>query len=140
MRKNFDEDRAERPRIATEEREFVIGGETFVHRTPDEIWPETTFPLDDLTPGIGEREALRVLDQLILDLVEPEGHERWKELRARRENPITTQDMSDLIAWLIPAVSGRPPTPQEPSSLTPESNGQNSTEISSLEQAEVSTS
>lgn len=137
-KKDFDAERQARPRLAPSEREFVMGGEKFTHRTDDEIWPEMTFGLDELGTGIGERESLAILDQLILDLIEPEGHKRWLKLRERRQDPITVADISSLIEWLLESVTDRPPTPSEPSSPTSEGNGQSSTETSSTEPAAAS--
>jgi hypothetical protein len=137
-KKDFDAERAARPRLAPSEREFVIGGEKFTHRTDDEIWPEMTFGLDELGTGIGEREALKILDQLVLDLIEADGHKRWLKLRERRENPITVADISSLIEWLLEAVTDRPPTLSESSPPTSETNGQSSTESSSPEPAAAS--
>lgn len=139
MQKNFDEERAARPKMSAKERTFIIGGETFVHRTADEIWPDMTLALDELGPDTSERDSLKILDELILDLIEGSGHERWRKLRARRTDPITVSDITELINWLLQAVSGLPPTQSEPSLPTQETNGQPSTETSSSEPAEVLT-
>jgi hypothetical protein len=114
--KNFDEQRSERLSRAEDERTFVIGGEPFLVRAA--VRPEATEPWEDIEPGLSHGETLANCDQTILNLIEPAGdaHERWRNLRAREDDPVTLQDMLELIPWMIGTAAGRPTEPPESSS------------------------
>ncbi len=131
---DFDERREER---ATADREFKLGGEVFVRRSG--IRPERMTDYEDLTPQASSRDALKVIDNLILSFLEPDGHDRYLKLREREEDPLTVSDLNDLVRWLISETTGRPTRLLSLSTPGPEQSGTPSTATSSSGSAEVST-
>lgn len=129
--KDFDEARAERAaRLSKQDREFQIGGQTFVIAAA--VMPEVFVAWDDWDPAKASGSAsLEVLEHVIGEcLADDEQREKWSELRKRREDPVTTADMITVANWMIGALSGRPPTPPGDSSDGPETTGGFSTVVS----------
>jgi hypothetical protein len=67
-----------------------------------------------------------------------ENHERFALLLRRRQDPITVDDVSALLRWLMGAASGRPTQSPPPSPVGSEASGTPSTETSSPEPAGAS--
>jgi hypothetical protein len=134
--KNFDEKRGER--LDVDRRTFVIAGEHFVARAG--LTPEELLVIQDVDADMPEEQSFKHLDQLIVALVEgDDAAERWEQLRAQRENPLTANDIREVFDWLVEIAIGRPPTQPSPSSASQGSNGTPSTENSSSEPAVAST-
>jgi hypothetical protein len=112
--KNFDDKRRAR---AERDRAFQIGGHTFVQLVG--VSPEVLADYDRIDQA---NTPTDVIDDVILQMIEDNdgAHERWRELRRQTEDglgPITLQDMTDLVEWLIEEQTGRRPT-QQPSPST----------------------
>lgn len=101
------------------ERDFEIGGEVFHWRIV--YWEDLAEIFDSSRNGemerLSEREAMEKLIGDIARFLEPDERERWNALAHRRENPIPYSHFQDLYAYLLGAVSGRPPA-EQPSSLS----------------------
>ena len=124
--KDFD---AERRRRIALDRTFKIGGEEF-HRVAG-CRPETLLAWSELTgddgaaPADGAR-AITLIDRLCFDLIDADDRERWVALRAREDDPVTIEDLRDVLNWLVSAVMGRPlegspsspPSSPDPTSTT----------------------
>ena len=126
-------------------RTFRIGGETFTWAPSAR--PEALTVLTTIRPGVrdaegnyvldadGEpvdrgtplHESVEIIDGIIEDLIEPDNdaHTRWHELRTRKVDPITLEDMQELVQWLIVQVANR--TPTQPSSPSTTGRGRNAT-------------
>lgn len=134
--KDFD---AKRKARMDRDRSFKIGGEEFTMRAG--LRPEVLIPWEQLTEETSAAEVLQILDSIVLDFLEPYGdsHDRYRALRERVEEPITLQDLQELVEWLIAEQTGRPtgqPSSSTPSAVPP---GTGSTEGSSLREVAGST-
>ena len=114
--KNFDEARRNR-QASRDDRTFQLGGETFVLRTG--IRPDVLAPYDDLGPNTTTVDTLKILDQLLLDLVEPDENaaERYHAIRANEQDPVEMSDLLDVIEWATEVYTARPtgkPSVSEP--------------------------
>lgn len=116
---NFDENKQA-------EREFQVGGEKFRWRY---VRPETLALLarqlhSDNGGGAadvaddGSTPTLRHLDeQVMVFLDSDEAKERWRNLRLREEDPVTSGQLQDIVIWLVEQQSVRPtetPSPSAP--------------------------
>lgn len=132
--KDFDLDRNIRSAL---DRTFKIGGQKFTRRAS--VRPEATLEWEGIRfmdpSSSPAEEFLGILDRTIIGLIEPgtngKDHGRWAKLRAREDDPITTQDMLELIPWLIEEMAGRPTMPPSNSSGEPGPSGTSSTDDSS---------
>jgi hypothetical protein len=112
--KDFDSER-----LATDDaakRQFRLGGETFVRVRG--VRPEALLSYEELEEGTPAKEALPIIDNLIMEMIENHdgSHDRWVALRERRDDPVTIEDMQELVKWLLEEVTGRTPTqPSSPS-------------------------
>jgi hypothetical protein len=130
--KNFDEARAER---LARDTTFHIGGETFTYvgdMRPEDFQDAIQEWLL-VTPVTPTKEVLPIIDRVIGNfLVSEEEHERWLALRQRKEEPITSGDMQDVLLFLIGVQTGRPTEAPSSSGGGRENGGVRSTERSSL--------
>lgn len=118
--RNFDE-------LLAPERTFVVRGETF---TWQDVKPEV---LDKLlranVNGAGEGETADTWsnqDNLILEFLVPEDHERWTNLRARDKDPITIRQFNAILEYLVSEQTDLPTQPPSPSPTGPGSTGRTS--------------
>lgn len=127
--KNFDDHR--RARATAEEREFKIGGEQF--RCKAAVRPETIAPFDDIQDETPVLETLALVDSIVVGMLEPDDDAelRYRALRAREADPLTVDDLLELVGWMIEKVTGRPTVLPGGSSAGPGTTGTNSTEGSS---------
>ena len=133
--KDFDQKRKER---ASRDRSFTLGGETFTMRIG--LRPEVLVPWEQLDETTAAGEVLQILDTIVLDFLEPydNQHDRWRTLRERTEDPVTLQDLQELVEWLIAEQTNRPtgqPSGSTPSAVPP---GTGSMGGSSLREAAAS--
>lgn len=128
--KNFDEARAER---AERDRSFAIGGETFTYRAS--VAPEALLAWNEAAGGeveVGEREWLKLFDETISAFLEPGQDEKWAEVRApERDDPISIEDMTELVRWLFSETTHRPTGQSSGSSDSADDSGTSSKESSS---------
>jgi hypothetical protein len=68
-----------------------------------------------------------------------EDHERFRALLKRKEDPITSDDLSATLRWLMGAATGRPTVPSSDSTPGSSASGTSSTETSSSPQVAPST-
>lgn len=110
MAKSFDD-------LVSTERTFVVRGETFTWR---DVRPEV---LTAFTPSEEPKEGedvdnsgiwKQLDDQISLFLV-PEDVERWTNLRAREDNPVTIIQLNAILEWLVGEQTERPTQTPSPS-------------------------
>lgn len=102
MPRNFDD-------LLTAERTFVVQGETFTWR---DVRPEV---LDTILAINGDGNMWEQQDQMVLHFIVPEDHERWKNLRAREDKPITIAQFNAILEYLVEAQTERPTETPSPS-------------------------
>ena len=98
MPRNFDD-------LLAKDYTFVVRGETF---TWDDVAPEILSTYEVRKNGKKEPDVWEILDQQILMFIVPADHERWKQLRARKEKPVTIRQVTQILQWLMEETSGRP--------------------------------
>ena len=105
--KNFDE-------MLPTDREFTVGGETYHWR---DVRPEVLTSFEPSTNGSepDENAAWRLMDDQILLFIAKEEADRWRELRARDDNPVTIAQLNAILLWLMEEQTGRPTVPPSPS-------------------------
>lgn len=126
---NFDE------LAAQEDRDFIIRGEQF---TLQHVRPEVMDEIDGL-----EEEYLKIEDPKYSDIVKlaesrlrlmlDDGNgqvERWEELRARKDNPVTYGEIMALSRRALEIVSGVPTMPSEASTAGDGKTAESSTVVS----------
>ncbi len=93
--------------LATD-REFKVGGETFHWNYQS---PEALTMFSDQT----ELEGFPLLDAQILLFIDEDEHDRYRELRARKDNPVPGGMIIELIRWLVEQQSNFPTEQPSPS-------------------------
>lgn len=105
--KNFDSSRKARQKTE-EERTFALGGHTFVAKKG--VHPSALAAYDGIGDDTGVGETLEIVDDLILAMVEDRdgAHGRYLDLRADQDDPLTIEDLLELVKWLVEIQTGRP--------------------------------
>lgn len=128
--KDFDQERQAR---VNRERTFRIGGEEFTYRpavSPEALLPYNTAITGDSRPS--EAEWIELYDETIRALLDPGQEEKWATVRNPDvENPISIQDLSGLLQWLLEEQVGRPTGQPSDSSTSSDGNGTHSKDDSS---------
>lgn len=76
-------------------------------------------------------DQLAAFDSAIVGILEGDGPDRWRELRARDDDPIELSDMMEVIRYATSREAARPTGPPGGSSSTPSEPGTSSTDVSS---------
>jgi hypothetical protein len=128
--RNFDEGRHARRRTE-EERTFVLHGETFVLRAA--VRPEVLNAFDLISDASGVTETMKALDEMFVDLIDDRdgAADRYATIRADDTDPITLEDLDDVVKWMIEVVTGRPTSSPSGSTDGREATGTTSTVDSS---------
>lgn len=113
MPKSFDD-------LVSSERTFVVRGETFTWR---DVRPEilTAFAPseseeDEAKKEEGDNSSIwKTLDEQICLFLVPEDVERWMNLRAREDNPVTIVQLNAILEWLVAEQTERPTQTPSPS-------------------------
>ena len=116
MPRNFDE-------LIAEDLSFVVGGETF---TMLYVRPEVLAAWEDEEDPETALESLIQANEKIKLFLKESDHARFDALRAREENPVTSEQLNALLRWMIEVQTGRPTEP-----LSPSDSGPGSTEATS---------
>lgn len=154
---DLDEARRERHlarQAALGERTFIFGGEQFIHVTdcPYDVVKQAAM-IEDMS-GV---EVFFAMENCVVRLIEPgtalpqtdedkalgepvlySDHERFRALLHRTDDPITSDDVSHLLRWLMGATTGRPTQPSAASATGSAESGTNSTVGSSQLPVEAS--
>jgi hypothetical protein len=110
MSRNFDE-------LLPPDHTFTVRGQTFSWK---EVRPEVLSAMgialgkvedDGEDPNIG----WAAIDDQILLFIVPEDHDKWRELRAREEEPVTIKQLNAILDYLIGEQSDRPTQTPSPS-------------------------
>lgn len=132
--KNFDTARNQRKRTK-DERTFIIGGEEFVAR--DGVHPDVLAQYDEINQDTTAIRTLEIIDNIIISFLEGDhsSEERYRAVRGKREDPITVEDLEDLVKWLMETQTSRPTGRPGDSSPGPDGITTTSTGISDLREA-----
>ena len=106
--KNFDE-------MLPKDREFTVGGETFHWR---DVRPEVLTSFEPSANGSGPEDAnaaWRLMDDQILLFIAKDEEQKWRDLRAREDQPVTIAQLNAILIWLMEEQTGRPTEPSSPS-------------------------
>lgn len=115
MAKSFDD-------LVSSERTFVVRGETFTWR---DVRPEVLTAFKPEENGDKDKDPednsgiWKQLDEQILLFLVPEDQERWTNLRAREENPVTIVQLNAILEWLVGEQTDRPTQTPSPSASGP---------------------
>lgn len=110
MSRNFDE-------LLAPDHTFTVRGQTFSWK---EVRPEVLSAMgialgkvedDGEDPNVG----WAAIDDQILLFIVPEDHDKWRELRAREEYPVTIKQLNAILDYLIGEQSDRPTQTPSPS-------------------------
>lgn len=98
--------------LLSQDREFKVQDQTFTWR---DVRPEvlSSFTID--TNGDDPNAVWDLMDKQILLFLPAEDQERWKELRAREDAPVTIGQINAVLTWLMEEQTGRPTEPPSPS-------------------------
>lgn len=133
MPKNFDEKRA--ARAAFMDRNFILGGEEFTMRAA--VRPEALVAYESLDASADISTTLGIIDGLIIAFLEPgpggDAHSRYRQIRERDEDPISVEDLQELVEWMMEVYTARPTEQPGESSESPGTTGTLSTDDSSSE-------
>lgn len=124
--KDFDALRAQRE---SRDRTFKIAGRTFRYRPatrPEEV-AELFDWLDGFTPMLPQLDALAVLDRAMVVLLEPDCRDDWQAARADTDEPITQNEILEILAEILEVQTGRPILQLAASSGSASGNGTSST-------------
>jgi hypothetical protein len=117
--RDFDDERAQR---AARDRSFRIHGELFYVKPG--VRPEVLVPYEDMSTETSATDALSTIDALVLGFIShddpPGACDRWRAIRADEEDPLTMEDLTSLVEFLIETATGRPPTRASSSTASPE--------------------
>lgn len=103
-----------------EDRDFEIGGQVFTWRYPhwqeaaslfdQEVTPEST---NGEVPEFSFKADTELAIKRIPTFIEGtnDAHKRWKELVARKTDPVPRHQIVQLYRWLIQVTSGLPTSP-----------------------------
>jgi hypothetical protein len=106
--RDFDEERKERK---TRPDTFLLGGELFQFKTGlrPETFNEITQEWRETTPATPSVELLAIIDTTICNFLDGDDQiARWRTLREREEDAVTSYDMGQVLIWLIEQQTGRP--------------------------------
>lgn len=106
--KDFDE-------LLAPDHTFIVRGVTFTWR---EVRPEVLSAMGQALTQVNDDDAdagWSAIDDQILLFLDPSDHEKWKELRAREENPVTIKQINAILDYLIGEQSDRPTQTPSPS-------------------------
>jgi hypothetical protein len=127
--RDFDQERREKP-VKT----FQLAGETFTLRRS--VRPEALIQFEDLPEDATARQSLQVIDDAVNELIVPDDHTKWSEIRAieDEESAVGLDTLLELIKWCIGQVTGRNPTQPSSSTSPPGDPGTTSTDGSQPEE------
>lgn len=105
--KDFDKDRLAK-RASEESRTFQLGGEVFVAKRS--VHPSVLTAYDAINADTKISTTLEIVDDVILQMIEDRdgAHGRYLDVRANQDDPVTVDDLLELVKWLLEAQTDRP--------------------------------
>lgn len=106
--KNFDE-------LLAPDHTFTVRGVTFTWK---EVRPEVLSAMGQALTNVNDEDAdagWGAIDDQIILFLDPSDHDKWKELRAREEEPVTIKQINAILDYLIGEQSDRPTQTPSPS-------------------------
>lgn len=98
--------------LLADEREFRVQDQTFKWK---DVRPEVLSSFEVDANGDDPNAVWDLIDRQILLFLPADEQERWKELRAREDAPVTVGQMNAILTWLMEEQTGRPTEPPAPS-------------------------
>lgn len=138
--RDFDVERlerhAERERILGD-REFKVGGETFVFKANVSYDVLRSLTSDE---GLSGSAYIDAIEACCLNMIEDDGdaHQRFLALSKRKHDPITLEDLQSVFQGIVEEAFRRPTQASLPSGAGRETTGPTSTETLSTEPAVAS--
>ena len=105
MPKDFNE-------LLAQDRQFKVQDQNFTWR---DVRPEVLTAFETDVNGDDPNAVWDLKDRQILLFIDPTEGERWKELRAREDAPVTIGQMNAILTWLMEEQTGRPTEQPSPS-------------------------
>lgn len=109
MRSDYDE-------LLAADHTFKVRGVTFSWR---EVKPEVLSVMGQTLASVDAGDDVNAgwatIDEQILIFLVPEDHDKWRELRAREENPVTIKQINAVLDDLIGEQADRPTQTPSPS-------------------------
>lgn len=100
--KDFD---AARPEVPVEDRQCRFRGLVLTARRA--VRPEALAAFRDAAPGSAAQDLLDY-EAFISAALEPESASEWGRMRADESDPVSLQEVEDMVRWLVERASGRP--------------------------------
>lgn len=99
--------------LLAEDRTFIVRDETFSFVDAS---PEILTSFDASMNGDDDENAVwKLMDAQIMLFLRESDRERWQKLRARKEEPVTIAQLTEIVRWLMEQQTGRPTNPPAPS-------------------------
>jgi hypothetical protein len=98
--------------LLAQEREFRVQDQTFKWK---DVRPEVLSEFETGVNGNDPNAVWDLMDRQILLFLPTEDQERWKELRAREDAPVTIGQINAVLTWLMEEQTGRPTEQPSPS-------------------------
>lgn len=108
---------------------FEVLGEVFhLRAVRPEAWADSLRRAEEAETGADTKldDLFGIRDERILLSIVPDEHDRWRELRARDDEPLQLRDLNEIMSWLTEVHTGRPTLSAEASSAGPGSSGASS--------------
>lgn len=130
MSNDFDIGRQSRRRTR-EDRTFKLHGEYFTVRSG--VRPESLAGFDGFNDDASIAESMGAVDQMFRLMVEPDelAHERYDTIRADEVDPLTVEDLREVVEWMLEVATGRPTGSPSASTDGPKVSGTPLTDVSS---------
>lgn len=136
--RDFDQERQERHQEREKllgDRSFKLGGEVFTYRANVAVDVLRSLTSDTPLTGAAYIDAIQ---HSCLEMIEEEGHDRFREVLKRRDDPVTMEDLQVVFTGLVEEAFKRPLDPSSPSTAGDTGSGTGSKETSSTEPAVAS--
>ncbi len=98
--------------LLAQDRQFKVQDQTFTWR---DVRPEVLTMFETDTNGDDPNAVWDLMDRQIVLFLPADEHERWSELRAREDKPVTIGQMNAILTWLMEEQTGRPTEQPSPS-------------------------
>lgn len=105
MPRNFDE-------LLKEDLSFTVRGQTF---TMIYVKPEVLAAWEDEEDPDTALDSIENAHEKIKLFLTEDDRERWDNLRAKEDQPITSEQLRAVLQWMIEVQTGRPTEPLSPS-------------------------
>ncbi|MDH4038932.1 MAG: hypothetical protein OEV86_15775 [Candidatus Krumholzibacteria bacterium] len=129
--KSRQERRADDPVDMLEDRQFQLGDGVFTRLSHPPY--QATKAMVEITENTDGLRVFSIVENAVLAMLEPQDRDRFRQVVANENDPISWEDLLEVAFWLVGEASGGRPTTRSQSSTDMSSEpGTDSTENSSL--------